>query len=418
VTLAGDDGRAQEPATFTRDSVTIVGYGALITFGWFLYAMGPTIPLLQGEQGTSRTVASLHSVAFALGLLVAGLVTARLVARMGRGGTIRLGLGAMTAGVAILVVGSLPDGGTVPVTVASALVAGAGAPLVSNGGNAVVADHHGAAGAAALAEVNAAAVAVGLLAPGAVGVAVATGLTWRAAIAVFFPLAAVTWWLTRRASGFVALQPPSRPDVGSDGHDGRSLPAPFWLLWAALVACIMVESALITWTPDLLSRQVGLGAGSASASTTAFLAGMAAGRLLLSRLSLRWPTRTLLAACLVIAVAGWLVLWLSPVVWPALAGLVVAGFGAAGHFPLGTVLLIAASDATADRALGTLAVGIGVAGGAGPFLLAATADRFGIHTAFVLVPLCLAVAMTGLGLAARLGTGAGPQVASSSSRRG
>ena len=57
--------RAEAP--FRRDAVTRAGYATLAAYGWFLYSFGPTVPLLRAEQGISRTVASLHNVAFSVG---------------------------------------------------------------------------------------------------------------------------------------------------------------------------------------------------------------------------------------------------------------------------------------------------------------------------------------------------------------
>jgi hypothetical protein len=96
-------------------------------------------------------------------------------------------------------------------------------------------------------------------------------------------------------------------------------------------------------------------------------------------------------------------MWTAAVPSVAVVGLVLAGLGAAGHFPLGSVLLINASDGQPDLALGWMAVGLGSASGAGPFLLGSLADVAGIFLAFVVIPTCLLVALLGAGLAARAG---------------
>jgi MFS family permease len=152
---------------------------------------------------------------------------------------------------------------------------------------------------------------------------------------------------------------------------------------------------------DLLRNRIGLDAGAATATTSAFLAGMAAGRFTVARLSLRFATLPLFAGCLMLAAAGWTLMWATRVPALALLGLVVAGLGAAGHFPLGSVLLIDASEGEPDRALGWMAVGLGAASGAGPFVLGSIADFGGIHLAFTMVPICLLVAALGAAVAAR-----------------
>lgn len=383
-----------------RDAVTVAGYAALTTLGWFLYTLGPTVPLLREEQQISRTLASMHNVAFAVGVVVTGLAAVPVLQRTQRDGGMRLGLLLLAAGGCLLVVGSLPNGGAIPITLAAACVAGIGGALAVNAATAVLSDHHGEAGAAAVTEGNAVAVAVGLLAPLAVGAATATALSWRGAMLLVGPLALIAWSVTgrgHRAEAFTAAAPRGADDAR------EHLPAAYWLLLLALVACIMVEAGFVTWTPDLLRERVGLGVGAAAATTSAFLAGMAAGRFTVAWFSLRLATLPLFAGCLVLAAAGWALMWTAPVPAVAVVGLVLAGLGAAGHFPLGSVLLINASDGQPDRALGWMAVGLGGASGAGPFLLGSLADVAGIFLAFVVIPTCLLVALLSAGLAARVG---------------
>jgi fucose permease len=386
-------------AVLERDAVTVAGYATLTTLGWFLYTLGPTVPLLRAEQETSRTLASMHNVAFAVGVIVTGLAAVPILRRIQRDGGMRLGLLLLAAGSGLLVVGSLPDGGAIAVTLTAAGIAGAGGALAVNAATAVLSDHHSAAGAAAVTEGNAVAAAAGLLAPLAVGAATAMAVTWRGAALLLGPFALIAWVLTGRgdhAEAFTATAPRS-----ADSTRGM-LPAAYWLLLLALVACLMVESGFVTWTPDLLRDRVGLGAGAAAATTSAFLAGMAAGRFTVARFSLRLATLPLFAGCVVLAAAGWALMWTASVLPVALAGLVLAGLGAAGHFPLGSVLLINASDGQPDRALGWMAVGLGGAGGAGPFVLGSLADIVGIVPAFIVIPTCLLVALLGAGLAARV----------------
>ena len=384
----------------------MAGYATLATFGWFIYTLGPTVPLLRVEQQTSRTLASMHNVAFAAGIVVTGLVAVRILQRTQRDGGIRLGVLLLAAGCITLVVGSLPDGGAIPVTLAAAFVAGVGGALSVNAATAMLSDRHGEAGASAVTEGNAVASTIGLLAPLAVGAATVLAVTWRGAVLLLVPLAAIVWILIgrgRHAEAFAAATP-----RGADGAGG-ALPPAYWLLWLALIACIMVEAGFVTWTPDLMRDRVGFGVGAAAATASAFLAGMAVGRFTVARLSLRFAALPLFAGCLVVAGAGWALMWSTRTPGVALAGLVLAGLGAAGHFPLGSVLLIEASDGQPDRALGWMSVGLGAASGAGPFVLGGLADLAGIFLAFIVIPACLIVALAAAGLAARAGTLATPR---------
>lgn len=388
--------------TLERDAVTIAGYASLATFGWFIYTLGPTVPLLRAEQETSRTLAGMHNLTFAVGAVVTGLIARRVMRRIQRDGGIRLGVALLTAGALALVVGSLPDGGALPLTLGAVLVAGIGGALAVNAATATLADRHGATGAAAVSEGNAVAATVGLVAPLAVGTATALALTWRGATVIVVPLAAAVWILTRRA-GDVAAFAASAP---VDGHDDDAglLPLPYWLLWVGLVACIMVEAAFVTWTPDVLGDRIGLRADVAAATPAAFLAGMAVGRFTVARFALHRSAVSLFAICLVLAAGGWALLWATQVAVIAMVGLILAGLGVAGHFPLGSVLLITAARGDADRALGAMAIGLGAAAGLGPFLLGSVADRVGIHLAFLVIPACLLIAMLMTALAVRTGS--------------
>lgn len=394
-------------AALQRDTVTAAGYATLTSLGWFLYTLGPTVPLLRAEQEISRTLASMHSVAFAVGAVIAGLSAVPILKRTQRDGGMRLGLLLLAVGGCVLAVGSLPDGGVISLTLTGAGIAGIGGALAVNAATAVLSAHHGTAGAAAIAEGNAVAVAAGLLAPLAVGAATAMAFTWRGATLILVPVALSAWMLTGRGNHAAAFTV-AAPRTAEGGREG--LPAAYWLLLLAVVACIMVEAGFVTWTPDLLRDRVGLGAAAAAATTSAFLAGMAAGRFAVARFSLRRAPLPLFAACLVLAAAGWALMWTASVLPVAVAGLVLAGLGAAGHFPLGSVLLINASNGQPDSALGWMAVGLGSAGGAGPFVLGSLADIAGIFLAFIVIPTCLLVALFSAGLAARSGTLARRQV--------
>ncbi len=77
---------------------------------------------------------------------------------------------------------------------------------------------------------------------------------------------------------------------------------------------------------------------------------------------------------------------------PALVGLFIAGLGISLQFPLGVALAIAASEGLPDRATARSGIAAGLAIGGGPFVLGALADLVGVHSAFLLVPVLLALA--------------------------
>src|SRR5439155_21025824 len=161
-------------AALTRDRLTWLAYGQFAAFGYFFYGFGPVVPLLRVEQHTSRGVAGLHGTRLALGGLLGGALAPWLVRRFGRQTVTWVGLAGICAGV-------LGFWALHPLwaTITVAAVCAVSGTLIINTGVATLADHHGPAGPASIAEANALAAAVGLLAPLAVGATIALGRGWR-----------------------------------------------------------------------------------------------------------------------------------------------------------------------------------------------------------------------------------------------
>lgn len=392
------------PAGLVRDGVTRSGYLVLATWGWFLYGFGALLPQLGEDQGISRTVTSLHSVALATGGLVAGLSAVPLVRAWRRRGVFLLACGLLLIGSTLLAAG----GAMTPLTLLAALVAGTGGSLLVNTVLPTLSDHHGTHGPAALAEGNAVAAGTGLVAPLVVGAGIAAGLTWRPAVLVTIPLAlGVVLALRRQPPGIPSLDvvlPPrseSRPP----------LPAAVWPAVLLVVLCVAVEFCMAAWSADLLRQRTGVSPGVAAAGVSAVICGMTAGRIAVGRLALRHPPQRLLLAALALTVAGWAVTWTSTVPALALAGLFVTGTGIAAHYPLGaSLVLAAATPPLGDRAAGVMSVGIGIAAGGGPFAVGALADATSTHTAFLVVPALLGIAIVlllRLSIKGRVPVGAG-----------
>ena len=375
-----------------RDQLSHAGYAGLITWAWFLYGFGALLPLLRTEQGTSRAVLGLHSLALAVGGGAAGLLAVAVVRRFRRRGAFTLAALLITTGMVGLVLAPGPW-----LSVPAVAVVGVGGAMLVNAAMPALSDHHGPAGPAALSEANAAAAAVGLLAPLAVGAGVALGVGWRPAALLVIPLAGVQLLLVRRVPAATAaldgeLVDRSTPRV--------PLPAAAWVLIALVMTSGAIEFCCTAWSADLLRTRNGMSPGAASAGVTAVVAGMAAGRFVIGRLALRTSARRLLLGALLLTGAGWLVLWFATGPAPALVGLVLVGLGLAGQYPLGTSLLLAAVPGQGDQAIGALALWISTAAGLAPFGLGALADVTSTHTAFLVVPALVGVALVALALSA------------------
>jgi fucose permease len=273
-------------------------------------------------------------------------------------------------------------------TVPSTLLTGVGGALGLNAVNPVLSDHHGDLGPGAIGEANAVASTAGVVAPLGVGPAVALGLTWRGATLFTLPLLVVASVLLVRTPAVPAFAPRVAHGEEASGPPPRA----FWFAWGLLIACVGTEFCCTFWAADQLRSHVGLGAGAASASVSALLLGMAAGRYSSVPLTARWSVDRLLIVAIAFALGGWAVMWTATTVVVALLGLVLLGLGLALQFPLSLVRTMAESGGRPDTANALASLGIGLASGIAPFALGALADQVGSHNGFLLVPALLASA--------------------------
>jgi MFS family permease len=381
--------------SLVRTRLTWLTYAQLAVYGYFLYGFGPSVPLQRDDLHVSSAVGGLHGTALATGSTLAGLTFAALTRRVGRTGTLRVGLLGLAAGTLLYCL--VP---VLAVTLTGAFVCGVFGSYVVTGSVVVLSAAHGPAGPAAISEANAAAAGAGLVAPLLLGAGAAMGIGWQPGLLVAAVVAAAVWLVSAREThrpgpaGEPAGEQAAGVDAGVDAPGG--LPMTFWLAWTVTLLCISVEFSMTFWAADELRQRDGASAAVATAGVTAIVAGMFAGRLLGGRLALRFRPRTLLLAAIGVCLVGFAPFWLSTATAMAVAGLALAGFGIALQYPLGTVRAIAASGSRPDRAAGRLSVAAGLASGVAPFVLGALADQVGTHTAFLLVPGLLAAAAAGV----------------------
>ena len=366
---------------FVRDRLTLTLYSSYITWGWLLYSFSPSVTLLADEQGISKAAAGLHGTAMALGGLGAAFLAPRAVRRWDRRVTIIGSSVTVAVGVVALVLGP-----SLPWTLSAMFVVSVGGNVLLAGSQVGLALRHGAKASAAITEASGAGSSVGLVGPLAVGATVAVGWGWQPAVLVVALLALVTGALVARL--------PASPELTGDaaGHDRTAPRAPrrptraalFFLV--ALVGAVALENATTYWSTALLIERTGAGAGVATAATAGLVAGMSIIRFVVGPLSLRIDPAHLLAGGFVVAVLGWAVMWTTTSTGVALAGLFVAGLGYGVQYPLAIALLLAASPGRSDQAQGRATLAASLAVGVAPFLLGALADSFGMHAAFLVVP--------------------------------
>lgn len=369
-----------------RDRLTKFTYGQLGLYGFFLYGFGPCVVLLREQEDYTRAVAGLHGTALAVGALVSALVAAPLVRTLGRPRVI-------THGLLLLAVGAVlfASGGGLAATLAGAFLASFGGSFAVITSAAVLTDHHGGAGAAAVTEANAVAAGIGAFAPLVVGAFVALQWGWQPTVLILLlGFAAVM------AYGHRTEVPPPRPSSLDRGSS--RLPARYWVSWLVLAAGIGVEFCLALWAGDALRERTGIAAWAGAASLTALVAGMTVGRVVGGRLALRGDVDVLLLRAVATAGVGFVLFWLALWPWLGLAGLFLCGLGVALFYPLGVVRGIAASGGRPDLATARSGLAAALASGVGPFALGALADVAGMHRALLIVPVLLAVAAVGVRL--------------------
>jgi MFS family permease len=372
---------------FRRDELTWFAFGMLGFYNYLLSGLGPLMPSLREELGLSYTIASLHFSAFAIGMILAGLIGDRFVRRYGRRTVFWAGAGGLVAGAVALTIFETPV-----LTVGSVLLMGGVGSLVLILIPAILADRHGENRAVAIVEANTLSAATGAMAGLLIGLGEQTPAGWRGALLLSL---AIPLFLVIRF-GRVTL-PATQQTAAQRDVTGR-LPLAYWAFWCAVVLTVGIEFSLIFWGAEFLVV-AGLSTSAAATTVSLFLWGMVAGRIAGRQIARRMPTERLLLLALGVSTAGFFLYWLAPVALMAVLGLFVAGIGVANLFPLTVALALGAAPGQSNEASARLTFASGTAILVAPLLLGALADAAGIRLAYGVVPMFLIGAL----MASRLG---------------
>jgi MFS family permease len=371
-----------DPVTppFTRDRLTWLAYVMLGFLAVMINALGPALSGLRLDLGISHAEASLHSSLFAVGMVLVGLGGDRLVRRIGRRRTLWTGVLGIGAGTAVFVLGV-----SLYVTLLGALLIGISASTMLVLVPAILSDRHGSQRSTAFSEANAISSAMGGVAPILIGLSLFAGLGWRpglvASVVLVMPAIALL-------SAGVAI--PDPPEAGS-AH-GQPLPRAYWGHWMTAVLVVSAEFCVVYWATDFLRTIQGVEPALAAGAVSLFLAGMVVGRAAAGRLVQRAPAERVLRFALPLCAAGFGVFWLAPFAALSMSGVLLTGLGVASLYPMALSLAVGAAVDATDRAASRAVLASGLAVLAGPLLLAALADAFGIQRAFAIVPALLAAA--------------------------
>ena len=363
---------------YLRDSFTWLAFFMLALYSYFLNVLGPVAPFLKDELKLSYTVSSLHFSAFAVGILIIGLVGDRFINRLGRRWSLWIGALGISSGVAALLLGRTPI-----LTIGAAFWMGLVGSLILSIVPSALADRHGANRSIALTEANVIASLSGAAAPLMVGWFAQTGLGWRAAMAI----AACAPILM--ALVFIKVKtPPSA--VQNPGAPEQSLQARYWIFWLALLLGVAIEFCMISWSADYLSTGLHMPKVAAAQSVSLFLGAMIIGRFAGSRLVQKFSPRALVSGSLVIAGIGFSVYYLASSPLMGEIGLFITGLGVASLYPLILSMAIGSAGELTIQASSRATLASGLAILLLPLTLGRLADAEGIRLAYGVVFLLIA----------------------------
>jgi predicted MFS family arabinose efflux permease len=373
-----------------RDKDTWRWYGFVGLFAYLLYALGAVTPYLKADFALNDFLVGLHSSAFALGLMVSGLVGDRLAARVPPS-ALMVG----TAVVEAVAAASIALAPCPAASIAAAFAMGLCGSLMLALVNASINRRHQHHSARVLTEAQVAASLFSLSTALLLGLVVWLRLGWRLVLVLPIALIAAAWFARANWNCRPSSIDQRRAQAGREGIHARRratarpvqskaaglalrLPLVFWLRWVVAVAVIAVEFALVFWGPSALRISPGLGSSAASAAMAFFIGGMLAGRVLGSLLFSRVTAGLILPIGAGMAAAGALILRQSTGLAASIIGLLMAGLGVANLYPIAVDAAIRAAPGQAVKAAARCSFAFGVALFAGPPILGALADHFGI----------------------------------------
>lgn len=370
----------------TRAALTAGYFATFVVFGMGVSALGPALPSLAQNTGSTLSRVSAIITAGASGFLLGALAGGRLFARL-PGHWVLGGVLALTAGAAALI----PVASSLWLLTLLFLLLGTAQGLVEVGGNSLIlwvhADRPGP-------YVNALHFFFGvgaLLAPA--GVALALSATGK--VAWFYWAFAL---LALAVTGLIlALPSPRRPEEGGDVRGGRglarsaallvALAALFYLLYAG------IEHGFGDWIASYAQVRKMASAARAALLVSAFWAAITAGRFLAVPVSARVPPHTILAAALVGALLSVAVVLVWPSVgWVLWLGTVGLGLSLAPIFPTMLALMGRRAGVSAQAASWYFA-GSGVGKMTVPWTIGQLLESAGPQSLFVVVGLLLVAAL-------------------------
>ena len=343
------------------------------------YVVGASAAFIALVLSLSETEAGLHSSAMALGMIVAGVAGERFDGLAGVRRVHYLGMGLLA--VSLLLLAWAPGAG---VTLGASLGIGLGAGAMFGHVTHTLGAGGGSVARLQLTRGAFVAKASQLMAPVAIAVGAAVGFDWQFVVVPVLVLLAVLFVWSRSAEPVVAV-------VGELGR----LPRAYWLPWLLTVLVIGLEFFVVVWGGSLVAARTGESLADATLTISAFIAGMIAGRAVMSMEATgRLDAMRIIRGGLLLTFVAVLAVWVSDSWWPSVAAMAVAGFGIGILYPPCAAITLAAAPEAPAAASSRLVLAAGLAILVAPLLLGVIADLSDISSAWLLVPgACVGVAV-------------------------
>ena len=348
------------------------------------------MPFLRAELGFSYTVAALHFSAISVGVIVAGCLGDRVIARTGRQRAVWLGFMGVSVGIGLILSSHFVAG-----TICGMLMIGFCSSFIGQSCDSTFTEHLPSERTVAISEVNVVASLSCMMAPAAIGSAVSSGTNWRVPLIVALVAYAVAWY---RCKGVVIPPAVSR----EDRHDADRLTPAYWAYWCVILLACAAEWSIIFWSTEFLIHAGNMARGAACTAVSAFFASMLLGRVMGTRLASKYDTTKLLPLFAFTALTGFLMFWILRPVPLMVSGLFLTGLGISNLYPFTLSAALGLNAKNAPRATSRMGIAGGASGLFGPLLLGCLADTHGIVVAYAAVAAILALMLVAIFVANRI----------------
>ncbi|HEU5008231.1 MAG TPA: MFS transporter [Jatrophihabitantaceae bacterium] len=365
----------------SRRSWSLYSRNAICTY--LIDGYAPAAVLLGVERGLSDATVGLYSAAMGLGILLGGLIASRLGSLLPRERESWLAIAAACAGIAVLTVG--PD---LPITLLGMAMIGVSVAVALSSVQSLISDRDGPRG---LSEASGFGELFGMLAPFVIALGVLIGLSWRGGLLVVPVAAAVAYLAARGRTTSTHETATAEPGAVGERFSRRS-----WVAWTCGTLLASAEFTIVLWLPDLLRLNDGLRTAVGTALVSVLLAGMAAGRLLAGGLPLHGNLDRFLIAAVLLAFAGFALLWATSVPALAVIGVIIMGIAMSVHYPIALARLITSAPGATHLASARSAAGQGLAMLSCPPLLGLLSDACGLRWATLVFPAILVGALSAI----------------------